>query len=1134
MPYGLEQERVVRLRVPAADGSLYSFCSGYLVAPGTVLTAAHVLLPPGRDGRPAPGTPCQCRVLGRADWLSAEVGWVHPVLDVALVNAAGLGPGLAAARFARLAGTEPVRWTACGFPSATLGPHGRETEHLWGETSPLTLRDSGELGLTIESRPAGASPAGGSGWAGLSGAAVISDGRLVGIVTEIPAHFGGSVNGLRADAFWAPGGLAACLGAVAGLETVAGTEYEPGLRNLRLDLPAPPADFTGRADDLRALGRSASGATVVAQAVAGLGGVGKTALAVQYGHQLYREQSVDLAWWFSAQDPAVMYDAMAARYRAVTGDGTADAEQGAQRLRNWLQDCDHRWLVIFDNADSDAAVDAVARIMPRGGSGQTVITSRRQDWADHGVAVRQLGTLGAEDALRLLAKRAQRPADRDAELLAGELGGLALALEEAGTFIRKTKIGYRAYRDQLFAHPADVLGMSGTDRNAALVWRSSMSHAAAREPAARTLLGVLSYLGGDPIPRPLLDPAAVAGSPPLAAAGEFALARGLGELADYSLIALSEDSITIHRLIGELTRLQLAAGQEDDVHAYAAVLLLTALLPRLDELRLSPGDLLGHILAATGHEPAVATGAPGVVHLLNTAAEYFLERRQLDTAKALNARARDLAGRYLPPDYPWSLVARADEARLTGEAGRVEDAIAQYRQLLADHIELEGPKGANVLAVLSRLADLAGQIGPVQDAIAQYRQLLGDYTQAAGEDGRATFSVRGNLARLAGLSGRGADAMAQYKRLVEDRTRALGADDPETLATRVSLARLTGEIGKADEAVAECRRLVADYTRVRGADHPDTLSVRRSLANMTGRAWLGDATGQLRQLVDDYASARGADDPGTLATRATLAGILAQAGRAEEALRQYRELAADQALVLGADHPDTLSARAGIARLTAQAGRVDDAIAEYGKLAGDYARVRGADHPDTLSARRGLANMTGRAGRFDDAIGQLRQLAGDCVRLRGADHPQPLSVRSDIARLTAQAGRLDEAIAEYRQLAVDYAMVRGADHPDTLSVRAWLARTSGDGGRFDDAVAQYQELAGDYARVLGADHRITLTSRANLAHFTGRAGRAAEACAQLGAVRDDRIRVFGPDDPGVISARKLLAYWRERPPGPAT
>ncbi len=183
---------------------------------------------------------------------------MHPLLDVALVNAAGLGPGLATARFARLAGTEPVRWTACGFPSATLGPHGRETEHLWGETSPLTLRDSGELGLTIESRPAGASPPGGSGWAGLSGAAVISDGRLVGIVTEVPAHFGGSVNGLRADAFWAPGlradafwapgGLAACLGAVAGLETVAGTEYEPGLRNLRLDLPArrltSPAELT--------------------------------------------------------------------------------------------------------------------------------------------------------------------------------------------------------------------------------------------------------------------------------------------------------------------------------------------------------------------------------------------------------------------------------------------------------------------------------------------------------------------------------------------------------------------------------------------------------------------------------------------------------------------------------------------------------------------------------------------------------------------------------------------------------------------------------------------------------------------------------------------------------------------------
>jgi hypothetical protein len=520
--YGLERERVIRLRVAGpGPGPVYSFGSGYLIAPGIALTAGHVLVPPDRNGRPAVGGACQCRGLGTDDWVAGMVAWVHAVLDVALVSVDGLGAGLPAVRFGRLGGTEPIRWTACGFPSASVGPDGRQAEHVWGETSPLSMEESGELGLTIESRSAEAKSSGGSGWSGLSGAAVISDRRLVGIVTQDPAHFSQSVNALRVEAFWPLDGSVSFPG-TARLEVVTGTEYEPGLRDLRLDLPPPVADFVGREDDLQTLGRAASDATVVA----GLGGVGKSALALEYGYGLYREQSVDLAWWFSAQDPAVMYEAMAARHRAITGIETDSAEMGARQLRNWIQNCEYRWLVIFDNADTDAAVDAVAQIMPRGESGQTVITSRRQDWADRGVFVHQLQTLDAADALRLLERRAQRPADRDAERLADELGGLALALEIAGTFIRKTKITYRVYRDQLLAHPADVLGVGGTDRGVALVWRSSMSHVTAREPAARTLLGVLCYLDGDPIPRLLLDSGAVAGVPELRAVGsEFALAQ---------------------------------------------------------------------------------------------------------------------------------------------------------------------------------------------------------------------------------------------------------------------------------------------------------------------------------------------------------------------------------------------------------------------------------------------------------------------------------------------------------------------------------------------------------------------------------------------------------------------------------
>lgn len=213
---GLDERHVVRTSVAVPDGSgLYRLGSGYVIATGLVLTAAHVL-------EPAEGTAAekgQFAEIARmgADWEPATVAWVDPDRDIAVLSCPTL-TAPAVVRWGRLVGSDPIEWGAAGFPVASVDPKfGRQVEHAFGRTSPITGREAGRLALSVESREAKGRD---SPWAGLSGAAVFCAEFLVGVVTADSGNYAKSLVGQRAEDFCQASQLTELLGQALVLEGV--------------------------------------------------------------------------------------------------------------------------------------------------------------------------------------------------------------------------------------------------------------------------------------------------------------------------------------------------------------------------------------------------------------------------------------------------------------------------------------------------------------------------------------------------------------------------------------------------------------------------------------------------------------------------------------------------------------------------------------------------------------------------------------------------------------------------------------------------------------------------------------------------------------------------------------------------
>ena len=299
----------------------------------------------------------------------------------------------------------------------------------------------------------------------------------------------------------------------------------------------------------------------------------------------------------------------------------SDADLAEVRVRGWLEGND-RWLVVFDNAGDPAAVEAV---MPRGGGGRVLVTSRNPNW---GALARVLpvDVLAPEEAVAFLLSRSGDIDETMADQLGRELGHLPLAMEQAAAFVAESPgMTLSRYLGLFRARAAALLSRGrspGYGATVATTWALAFQAVEAALPPA------------DEIPLGLVVSDADRWAEPLDAVADdaLALADALGQLRRFSLVTTAVgELVAVHRLVQLVVREQMA---EPERRGWAGVVVMGM----ADAFPADSGDvrtwdrcavLLPHALAATSH-PGVTEGdaAGRTSWLLDSAATYLQGRAQ--------------------------------------------------------------------------------------------------------------------------------------------------------------------------------------------------------------------------------------------------------------------------------------------------------------------------------------------------------------------------------------------------------------------------------------------------------------------------------------------------------------------------
>ena len=871
--------------------------------------------------------------------------------------------------------------------------------------------------------------------------------------------------------------------------------------------------FTGREDILTALHTlltsNQTAALTQAQAISGLGGIGKTQTAIEYAYR-FREHYQAVLWATASTRDTLIADVVRlAAHLNLPERFEQDQDIVVRAVKRWLG-LHQGWLLILDNVDDLALI---ADILPGQGAGHVLLTTRLQAVGSlaHSIEVEKMGL---EEGVMFLLRRTKQLAPGQlfqssaqsslAEEIVLVLDGLPLALDQAGAYIEETRCGFSTYLELYHTRRQVLLqrrGRVSTDHPepVATTWALSFRQVKQEDPAAADLLRLLAFLDPEAIPEEILIEGACELGTLLGPAVADPLERNaaMAVLLHYSLMRRDPEKkiLNIHRLVQAVLKDAMSKEQQKMWTERA----LRAINRAFPDVELSTWDqclrCLPHVQHLSNAVKEYDLAYPEVARLLNQAANYLSTHGRYAEAEPLLQQALTIYKHILDPSDPATASTLSDLGRLYLSQGKYQQADPLLEQALAIRALALGQKHPETAASLNNLALLYCAQGKYDRADELFQQAL-QLRQSMLNPGHPDIAQSlNNLAELYTERGSYEQAESLYLEAWASQEKALGRFHPDVATTLNNLALLYRKKGEYIQAEDYYEQALTIQKHILGNDHP---ALAQTLYNM-GRLYR--AQGDYEKAEPYYKRALqireevfGPDHPMVAQSLHGLAKLYYSQwdfAQAEEVARQALSI---QDRRLGSDHPDIAYTLATLAKICYFGQKKLD---ESETLLVRALRIRehtsDAHHPHIAHICNNLTDIYHLQGKYREA----QPLIARSLQLRplslGANHPYMAYDLMSMGENLFLQGDYSQAEAFFKQALANRELNLGSEHPQTAITHDHLARVYTAQGRYAEAEELYRKILDIREQVFGLEHSAIADTLKPYALLLRKQGRGQEA-----------------------------------------
>ncbi|KAJ5560226.1 hypothetical protein N7513_002625 [Penicillium frequentans] len=696
--------------------------------------------------------------------------------------------------------------------------------------------------------------------------------------------------------------------------------------------------FLGRNDEIRQLKQQILSSDHVRKAaISGLGGMGKTQIALELAYQV-REGSTHSIFWI----PATSIEAVEQAFMSINewlGLPSGPSIDVKSQVKTYLssQEVDP-WLLVIDNADdadmwiSSHTLPALKDFLPQCYKGFILFTSRNQQLAIKlvGPNIIQLSGLNDATALNLLEKmivRKDRMEDEDsANMLVKQLCGLPLALVQAASFINQNTISLETYLT-LFGEQEDTMiemlsqdfedGYRYTESKnpIAATWMISFQQVKLSSVLAADILSFIACIDHRDIPLSLLP----------SSRSKLEDHKALGILKAYSFVAAQTNDrfISMHRLVHLATKNWLKNENLLQEWTGKAGEHLNKVFPSDD-----PGDRFRR-LEYLPH------------------AQSLLQNKELQLDVDMKENFAQSVGECLSAN------------------GRGDEAEVMFLKVLETRGERLSKNDGRLLITLACIASTYSVQGRLTEAEDILLEVVGIRKKVLGLDHPFTLTSMSDLALIYKGQGRLKESEELGLLVMEGRKKVLGVEHSDTLTSMSNHSRIYYHQGRLKESEELELKVLEARIKLQGIDHSKTLISMSNIAMIyrdQGRLEESEELGM--QVMEARKKMLGGEHPNTLISMNNLALVYGEHGRLNEAEELLEYVLETRKMVFGTNHPTTLTSMSNLAWIWTFQGRQEEAIAILDLCGQMRERYLGPTHPSTISTMTTLQTLQ-EAAHFD-------------------------------------------------------------------------------------------------------------------------------------------------------------------------
>ncbi len=842
--------------------------------------------------------------------------------------------------------------------------------------------------------------------------------------------------------------------------------------------------FTGRDDLLEnlhatfAAHRVQRSDFICRQVLNGLGGMGKTQIALEYAHRYQEEYSAVL--WVRGDSRENLYADFIhlAHPLNLPERYELDDKVTLPAIKRYLQQKqEKRWLLIFDNLLSQ---ELLQDILPAMGQGDVLVTTQERATGILATAHR-VEKMTPDEGIQFLLRRAKilngnetldtlSPSQLEqAREIYRLVDGLPLAIDQAGAYIEESGVSLSSYIPLYKNNEAFLLKQRGkfapdSSLSVTTTFTLYIEKVKQSQPHAWKLLQLCAFFQPDAIPLDLL----LAGIPYLQidpqdnTPPDLLLNQALAALLDLSLLQRNNDTdagevVSMHRLVQVVLKEQMGADTQR-FWAEQAVEALNAVYPEPDfDYWLQCEAYLPHALLSFESIKQWNLASLAAARLLNRAGSYLYLRARYPQTRLLCERALAIAeGLAGDTQYNAESAVAVETANILyslGELYRTQKdyALAQncYERALTLGKRVWRADMPEVARILNGFGELFQARSQFLEAEQYYMQAFSIRKQSLGLDNPDTAASLNNIAGIYDEQGHYEKAIPLYEQALQLRERLLTTAHPATAESLSNVARFYRVIGKYFEARPRFEKSIAASRKAFGPEHPRYAISLNNYAVLCNT--LADYT-RAEQLLDEALQIRkalfGPKDTSTAGSLNNLAKTYSKQGRYEEAERLYKQAVAvyEDPEKVGREQASTALLLTNLADLYRMQGRYAEAEPLLQEALATCTKRQGSRHPDTALVLHTLGNLYLAQARYVQAESALTEALSIREEKLSKTHPETVLTLKSLADVYAAESRNEQAEQLYQQAYGSAVDVLGAEHPDVVELvehYAALLRTMG-------------------------------------------------------------------------------------------